>query len=79
MAHEELIGTIIGKSSAYLVKGIFYSRLAEVVSPQGVMAMKIGATYGLRLLEFTSANYARQDFSPQTIFNEAIDASFFSD
>ena len=35
--------------------------------------------YGSKILQYTAKNYVRTDFKSETIFSDAIDASFFAD
>jgi hypothetical protein len=79
MNRNELIGTLIGKTLGYAVQGFIYSEIATVLDPQSVFLIKAGTKYGIRLIKYTSKNYVRTDFKSETIFSDAIDASFFAD
>ena len=79
MNRNEIIGTIIGKTLGYAVQGYVYSEIANAINPQSVVLIKTGTKYGIRLIKYTSKNYVRTDFKSETIFSDAIDASFFAD
>lgn len=79
MNRNEIIGTIIGKTLGYAVQGIVYSEVANAINPQSAILIKTGTKYGIRLIKYTSKNYVRTDFKSETIFSDAIDASFFAD
>ncbi len=79
MNRNQIIGTVIGKTLGYAVQGFVYCELANTFSPQGVILIRTGAKYGLKLIKYTSKNYVRTDFRSETIFSDAIDASFFAD
>jgi len=80
---NQIIGTIIGKTLGYAVQGLAYCKISEVlvqnINPQSVILIKTGTKYGLKLINYTSKNYVRTDFKSETIFSDAIDASFFAD
>ena len=79
MNRNEIIGTVIGKTLGYVVQGFVYSEVANAISPQSVILIKTGTKYGIRLIKYTSRNYVRTDFKSETIFSDAVDASFFAD
>lgn len=79
MNRNEIIGTIIGKITGYAAQGFMYSKLAQAVSPTGVVVVRASVKYGGKLIKYTSKNYIRTNFSSETIFSDAIDASFFAD
>ena len=79
MNRNEVIGTVIGKTLGYAVQGFVYSEMANAINPQSVLLIKTGTKYGIRLIKYTSNNYVRTDFNSETIFSDAIDASFFAD
>jgi hypothetical protein len=79
MNRNEIIGTFIGKTLGYLVQGVAYAKIAEVANPQSVIFIKVGTKYGSKILQYTAKNYVRTDFKSETIFSDAIDASFFAD
>ena len=79
MNRNEVIGTVIGKTLGYAVQGFVYSEIASAINPQSVILIKTGTKYGIRLIKYTSKNYVRTDFKSETIFSDAIDASFFAD
>ena len=79
MNRNEIIGTFIGKTLGYAVQGFVYSKIASAINPQSVLLIKTGTKYGIRLIKYTSNNYVRTDFKSETIFSDAIDASFFAD
>ena len=79
MNRNEIIGTVIGKTLGYMVQGVVYCKIAEALNPQSVILIKTGTKYGINLIKYTSKNYVRTDFKSETIFSDAIDASFFAD
>ena len=79
MNRNEIIGTVIGTTLGYAVQGFVYSKIASVINPQSVLLIRTGTKYGIRLIKYTSKNYVRTDFKSETIFSDAIDASFFAD
>ncbi len=79
MNRNEIIGTIIGKTLGYAVQGVVYCQIAEAMNPQSGILVKAGTKYGIKLINYTSKNYLRTDFKSETIFSDAIDASFFAD
>jgi hypothetical protein len=79
MNRNEIIGTIIGKTMGYAVQGVVYCKIAEAISPESVLLIKTTAKYSVKLISYTSKNYIRTDFRSETIFSDAIDASFFAD
>lgn len=79
MNRNEVIGTVIGKTLGYALQGFVYSEIASAINPQSVFLIRIGTKYGIRLIKYTSKNYVRTDFKSETIFSDAIDASFFAD
>ena len=78
MNRNEIIGTVIGKTLGYVVQGFVYSELANVLNPQSVILIKTGTRYGIKLINYTSKNYVRTDFTGETIFSDAVDTSFFA-
>jgi hypothetical protein len=79
MNRNKIIGTIIGKTLGYAVQGVAYCKIAEAMNLESVILIKTGTKYGLKLINYTSKNYVRTDFKSETIFSDAIDASFFAD
>ena len=79
MNRNQIIGTIIGTTLGYAAQGFVYSKIATAINPQTALLMKTGAKYGIRVLRYTSKTYLRTDFKSETIFSDAIDASFFAD
>ena len=79
MNRNQIIGTIIGKTVGYAVQGVAFCKIAEAVNPQSAILIKTGTKYGLKLINHTSKNYVRTDFKSETIFSDAIDASFFAE
>ena len=79
MNRNEIIGTVIGNTLGYAVQGFIYFEIANALNPQSVLLIKTGTKYGIRLIEYSSKNYVRTDFKSETIFSDAIDASFFAD
>ena len=61
------------------MQGVVYSEVANAINPQSAILIRTGAKYGIRLIKYTSKNYVRTDFSSETIFSDAIDASFSAD
>ena len=76
---NQVIGNCIGKTLGYAVQGYVYSEIASALSPQSLVLVKTGIVYGIRIARYTSKNYIRTDFESETIFSDAIDASFFAD
>ena len=79
MNRNVIIGTIIGNTLGYAVQGVVYSELANAMNPQSVILLKTGTKYGIRLIKYASKNYIRTNFDSETIFSDAIDASFLAD
>lgn len=79
MNRNEIISTVIGKTRGYAVQVSVYYGIANAINPQSVVLIKTGTKYGIRLMKYTSKNYVRTDFKSETIFSDAIDASFFAD
>lgn len=79
MNRNEVIGTVIGKTLGYAVQGFIFSEIANAINPQSALLIKTGTKYGIRLIKYTAKNYVRTDFKSETIFSDAIDASFFAD
>ena len=79
MNRNEIIGTVIGKTLGYAVQGFVYSEITNAINPQSALLIKTGTKYVIRLIKYTSKNYVRTDFKSETIFSDAIDASFFAD
>ena len=79
MNRNEIIGTFIGKTLGYVVQGVAYCKIAEALNPQSVILIRTGTKYGIKILKYTSKKYVRTDFKSETIFSDAIDASFFAD
>lgn len=76
---NQIIGTVIGKTVGYAVQGFVFSELATAISPQNAILIRTGTKYGIRFIQYTSNKYIRTDFKSETIFSDAIDASFFAD
>jgi len=79
MNRNEIIGTVIGKTLGYVIQGFVYCEIADAINPQSVVLIKTGTRYVIKLIKYTSKNYVRTDFKSETIFSDAIDASFFAD
>ena len=79
MNRNEIIGTAIGKVAGYAVQGFIYSQIAQAMSPKSVLLIKKGTKYGIKVIKYTSKYYVRKDFKSESIFSDAIDASFFAD
>jgi len=79
MNRNEIIGTFIGKTLGYTIQGVAYVKIAQALNPQSVILLRTGAKYGCKVLQYTAKNYVRIDFKNETIFSDAIDASFFAD
>lgn len=79
MNRNEIIGTFIGKTLGYAVQGVAYAKIAEALNPQSAILIRTGARYGIKTLKYVSKNYVRTDFKSETIFSDAVDASFFAD
>lgn len=79
MNRNELIGNLIGTTLGYAVQGIAFYKIAESINPQNAILVRTSVTYGIKLVKYTSKNYVRTDFNSETIFSDAIDASFFAD
>jgi hypothetical protein len=76
---NKVIGIVIGKGLGYAVQFGVYCKLVEVTSPATFFLIKNGTKYGVKFMNSTAKNYIRTDFRSETIFSEAIDASFFAD
>jgi len=76
---NELIGAIIGKTMGYAFQGWVFSEASRVFSPTTVLMVKSGVRCGSRIINYTAKNYRRIDFSDETIFSDAVEASFFAD
>lgn len=76
---NKIIGTIIGKTMGYAVQGFVYSEIAKAINPQSVLLIRVGTKYGVRFIRYASKNNVRTDFKSETIFSDAIDASFLAD
>ena len=79
MNRNQMIGTVIGKTLGYAVQGIVYSKIAEALNPESVIVIRTGLKYSSKILRYTAKNYVRTDYKNETIFSDAIDASFFAD
>jgi hypothetical protein len=79
MDRNQMIGTFIGKTLGYAVQGIAFTKIAKVLNPQSVVLIKTGAKYGSKIIQYTAKNYIRTDLKTETIFSDAINASFFAD
>jgi hypothetical protein len=79
MNRNEIIGTFIGKALGYAVQGVAYVKIAEALNPRSVILIRTGEKYGSKIIQYTDKNYIRTDFKTETIFSDAIDASFFAD
>ena len=79
MNRNEIIGTAIGKTLGYALQGLVYSEIAHAFNPQTVFLLRTSTKYGIKLINYASKNYVRTDFKSETIFSDAIDASFFAD
>jgi hypothetical protein len=74
-----MIGTFIGKTLGYAVQGVVCSKIAEALNVQSAILIRTGTKYGIKILKYTAKKYVRTDFKSETIFSDAIDASFFAD
>lgn len=79
MNRNEIIGTFIGTTLGYVVQGVAYAKIAEALNPQSVILLKTGVRYSSKIIQYTAKNYVRTDFKTETIFSDAINASFFAD
>lgn len=79
MNRNQIIGTLIGKTLGYAVQGVVLYKIAAVLNPQSVILIRTGTKYGIKILKYTAKKYVRTDFESETIFSDAIDASFFAD
>ena len=79
MGRNEIIGTILGKILAYTTQGIVYSYIARLLNFKSIFILRMGGKYLIQLVLYTSRNYVRTDFTSETIFSDAIDASFSAD
>lgn len=79
MSRNEIIGRVLGKILAYTSQGIVYSYIAKLINVKSIFIIRIGGKYLIQLFIYTSRNYVRTDFTSETIFSDAIDASFFAD
>lgn len=73
---NKIIGTVIGKALGYGVQGLVYSKIAQQINPQSVIILKVATRYGVKVVKYVSKNYIRTDFDPETVFSDAIEASF---
>lgn len=80
MNRNEIIGTVIGTTMGYAVQGFVYAGIASSMNTnlQGAYLIKTGTKYGIRLIKYASKNYVRTDFRSETVFSDAIDATFFA-
>ena len=74
MNRNEMIGTFIGTTLGYAVQGVVYGKMVQELNPSSVVLIRIGA----KIIQYTAKNYVRTDFKSETIFSDAIDASFFA-
>ena len=79
MNRNEIIGTVICKTLGYAIQGVAYAKIAEALNPQSAILIRTGTRYGVKIIKYTSKNCVRTDFRSETIFSDAIDASFFAD
>ena len=79
MNRNEIIGTIIEKTLGYVIQGFVYSEVTKAITPQTALLIKPCIKPSIRLIKICSTNYVRTDFKSETIFSDAIDASFFAD
>ena len=79
MNRNEIIGTVIGKTLGYAIQGVAYAKIAEALNPQSAILIGTSKKYGSKILQYAAKNYVRTDFKSETIFSDAIDASFFAD
>ena len=77
MNRNEIIGSMIGKTLGYGVQCMICTEIG--MNPRTYILIKRATKYGVRLIKYTSKNYARIDFKTETIFSDSIDASFFAD
>lgn len=61
------------------MQGFACCKIANAMSPQSVILIKTDTKYSIRLIQYTSKNYVITHFKSETIFFDAIDASFFAD
>ena len=73
------IGTFIWKTLGYAVQFFVLYEIFNVTNPKNILLIKSGTKFGIKLIKSTSKNYARTVFKSDTIFSDAIDASFFAD
>ena len=79
MNRNEAIGTFIGTTLGYAVQGVILSKLLRLTNIRSGFMVKILIKWCFRLVKYISKIYVRTDFRSETIFSEAIDASFFAD
>ena len=81
MNRNEIIGTFIGTTLGYAVQGVAYYKIAGALAlnPRSVLFIKTVTKYSIKILKYTAKKYVRTDFKSETIFSDAIDASFFAD
>jgi len=79
MNRNEVIGTFISKTLGYYMPGVVFSEITNAINPQSALLIKTSTKYGIRLIKYTSKNHVRRNFKSETVFSDAIDASFFVD
>ncbi len=73
---NKLIGETIGKTAGYAVQCFAYSKLATLVGPQVAIGVRFSAKYGGKALKYIANENKRTDFQSETIFSDAMDATF---
>lgn len=76
---NKLIGIILGKRLGYVTQVIFVSSIAELINLRTAMLVEKSLKHSGKIIQVITKHYAREDFRSETIFSDAIDASFFAD
>ena len=79
MNRNQMIGTVIGTVLGYACQGVMYSKIAKLTNIRSAVLIKIFIKYLVKLIMYSSKSYVRTDFRSDTIFSDAVDASFFAD
>lgn len=84
---SEIIGYRIGKIVRYSFQTVILYRVVDYLYPPSTLILKEGirqgikqtAKYSVKGIRYVSRNYTRKDYLSETIFSDAVDASFFAD
>lgn len=60
------------------VQGVAYVKLAQALNPQSVILIISGVRYSIKIVNYASKKYIRNNFRSEIIFSDAVDATFFS-